>query len=265
MIVTRYAEADAPPIDTPGDKELFALMKTLYETCKAVDPKVMVDFGPMREILKNIENRFPVSSTAFFDPNTTKVTLDDAEDFAAVLKYMGEVGVSTTLWEIAPTHDDRHNVSKTTAACRNATTQIRLLPLPLLLGASFLTVLSNQDVRAVYIGPGVLPFGGWAYQEPVLDEYYTAVAQTIFNAHPNIVAQRNAEELAQAMITFESKLYAVVPTVDQIVGPNVRKCYLHSLPLAVVRRTFVANQMCPSCRGPMTCSPLMRRQSCCRF
>jgi hypothetical protein len=118
VILERYAEADAPPIDTPEDKKLFDMMKTAYETCKAVNPTVATSFVPMRQILTKIEKLFPVTSQAYLSPNTTKVTLDDANDFQNIIKYMEELGMYTILWEVNVYHDDKDNVSKITAPCR---------------------------------------------------------------------------------------------------------------------------------------------------
>jgi hypothetical protein len=85
----------------------------------------------------------------------------------------------------------------------------------------------NQDVRAIFLSPGVLPLGPEDYIDAdLLNLYLNSLAQTIADAHPNIVAQRSAVKLARDMIDFERKLVRLIPPQEDLVNPNVSERFL---------------------------------------
>jgi len=90
---------------------MFEIIKTAYEACGSAVPAAKASFAPMTEILNKMESLFKLDSASYRNPNSTKMSLEDVDDFVDLFQYVLELGDINleVFWAIHPgiAEDDR--------------------------------------------------------------------------------------------------------------------------------------------------------------
>lgn len=91
------------------DEENFNKMKTFYSSCMNEDELKKAGTGPLKEVLGEVNQLFPLDDAAYTD--SKNVTVADAPFIGKTLVWLHQRAVRT-LEVIAPGIDDKNPVSK---------------------------------------------------------------------------------------------------------------------------------------------------------
>jgi len=107
--VLGFLNGTAPPLDSPADRESFALVQKAYGACMDEVAVRREGMEPVLVLLRQVAALFPVSSAAYASPNTTAMGPADAPALRETLLYLVRSGFSSLL-SISPGRDDKHPV-----------------------------------------------------------------------------------------------------------------------------------------------------------
>lgn len=180
------------------DQQNFEKLKHAYDAC--MDEEAVKNDGikPLKEIINNVADLFPVPDSAFGE--RTSLMLEDSAELADTIGYLAKIGV-TALLSLGVGADDKDP----------DTVVVQISP-PYKIGLPAKNYYENIDVVKNYTE---------AFTK-VLEQIHLAHEQENSTPHVswaserrrNIDAQRYIQDYAQEVVEFEKKLAAASPDAE---------------------------------------------------